>query len=60
MPKVKSRNHYGERHSLYETTSTSEEKAKSTNDKIRILLAMELNEPYRHAVVISEGVKKYK
>ena len=54
MPKVKSINHYGERHSLYESTSTSEEKY--TNNKIQILSPAELNEQYQHAAVICEGV----
>ena len=53
MPKVKRSNYYGERYSVYDTT-TSEEKSKSTNDKIQILSAMEVNEPYQHAVIICE------
>ena len=56
MPKVKSVKHYGKRHCLYGTTTTSEEKSKYTNNKIRILSPAELNERYQNAV-ICEGVK---
>ena len=56
MPKVKRSNHYGERYSVYDTT-TSEEKWKST--KIWILSATELNGQYQQALIY-EGVQKHK
>ena len=57
MPKVKSGSHYGERHSVYETTSTSEENSQSTNDKLQILSPREINERYHHAAIICAGVE---
>ena len=57
MPKVKSGNHYGERHSVYETASSSKEKSKSTNDTLQVLSPREINEQYQHAAICA-GVKK--
>ena len=60
MPKVKSSNRYTERHPVYETTSISKEKSKSTNDKLQILSPREINERYQKAAIICAGVEKLK